>query len=151
MGASGWLLLWVSSSCLLGSARAQDESRTWLLTGGAGWLYGVGVVAGPFYGVGVGVTFPNGIVAGAGGGVGLVAGIGAASGLVWGAGRGNVNGFGLPVPMDPPQPPSPQELKRLAVNAATRVRDARLRLADEARKLKSSKLHAISARKSARK
>lgn len=55
------------------STRAKREPQTWALTGGVGWLYGIGCVCGPFYGIGVGLTLPGGILAGAGGGVGLAA------------------------------------------------------------------------------
>ena len=102
----------------------NDKSETWTLTFGLGWLYGLGLCIGPFFGTGVGLTFPGGVIAGAGGGVGVVFGIGMGSGLVWGSGRGDVQGFGLVPPMQPPfadgglprpsDMPSPAELGRRA-------------------------------------
>ena len=96
----------------------EGEPRNWILAGGLGWLYGMGVCVGPFFGVGVGLSFPGGVIAGAGGGVGVVVGIGMSGGLVWGTGRGQVSGFGVPTPMAPPQLPSLAELRR---GATTRL------------------------------
>ena len=102
-----------------GDDKPKDgEPRNWILAGGLGWLYGMGVCVGPFFGVGVGLSFPGGVIAGAGGGVGVVVGIGMSGGLVWGTGRGQVSGFGVPTPMAPPQLPSLAELRR---GATTRL------------------------------
>ena len=43
----------------------EGEPRNWILAGGLGWLYGMGVCVGPFFGVGVGLSFPGGVIAGA--------------------------------------------------------------------------------------
>lgn len=124
---------------------ADDGVETWTFACGLGWLYGLGLCIGPFFGTGVGLTFPGGVIAGAGGGIGIVFGIGMGSGVVWGSGRGNVQGFGVIPPMQPPfadgglpRPadlPSPAELGRRATEqiemwrfqAARKTRERRVR------------------------
>ena len=114
----------------------QGDPQTWILAGGLGWIYGLGLMVGPFFGGGVGLTFPAGIVCGSGGGVGIVCGIGFGSGLVWGTGRGSITGLGVPLPMRPPTLPTLSELcestlhfgsqaRLLALEGAAQLRAAR--------------------------
>ena len=100
-----------------GDKPKEGEPRNWILAGGLGWLYGMGVCVGPFFGVGVGLSFPGGVVAGAGGGVGVVVGIGMSGGLGHRPRPGER--LGVPTPMAPPQPPPLAELRR---GATTRWR-----------------------------
>ena len=118
---------------LLGMGAKNRDAPSWMLAGGIGWLYGLGICVGPFFGVGVGITVPGGILAGAGGGVGIVAGVGLGTGAVWGSGRGFVNGFGLPVPMSPPDVPTLPELRQYAEQQLQTFREQRAHLRERAR------------------
>lgn len=124
----------------------DSNAQTWTFTFGLGWLYGLGVCIGPFFGTGVGLTFPGGVLAGAGGGVGVVVGIGMGGGFVWGSGRGNVQGFGVIPPMQPPFAdggfPRPSDLPppaEVARRAAKYLEDARARAGDFARSKRRAK------------